>query len=856
MPRNSLLLLWELLLGIPIQHWLTVAVASWLTWKVASGRAKTAMRSAAARWDALRDAEAQFSISESFTLGWFNVFLRQLWPTLLEKQISETATKVMKDVIAKVLKENQDKRPLKYVEGIAVEEFTLGLVPPRFHYCHARFSPAKNYMQLEAEMDFQSSGFQLVLAPKMRANPLLPAMTGRIEVTHLTVTGRCLLGFHLFSRPPGIKGLDFSFVQQPEIDVKFSPFGVTVTELPGVLMVLKDRVQKVLAKDMVEPRRNYTDLERLWQRKRVEHSSGPGGMLSVSIVQARDLRYPGSKLKSGALIDAYCELRYAGEVFRTPCVRGSGKPAWNWQFDIRLPEPAPGRTPGSEGTFRLAVLDAKAMGDPGLLGTAKLSLKDLDLQPNGPPRNMWLPLKGSPEGSIQVQLAFLIRDQAAASASTSPASSPEKHAAGGKPLLSPLNKGAPVATADTIENKEELASMLAAERSRRRLAEQRFSKAQQEAESLRMRLKEAKKLKGSSSRDDLHIRTHAAAKPAGPAGTTLTHRRSFSSPTLSAMLTSTATDVQPVKPQDGTQPSPSTDPAATADASPPLPPTKEAVSLLDASIAEAAAAPTEDSGELAGGLPTRRSTDDLPERRTTEDAVQDYHQARDGSVTPPDGLGSAGPSATSMAGSPGAIALLVKVSKLERLLRDERLERQRLVSEAEGLAAQLEAELAAERTRRLSEQLRALIEGARFVMHKSTGAEPRHVWFSPSTASLRWAMSRVATGAPNGKTGDVKNKERSIELKKIKSVEAGTGLFPSRMPQGWSGLKAMIPGLKKPSNTPAEPDEGKSFSIVFTHNSAIHLELPPLGNGRSREEWVAAFQDLATQAYKSLESFD
>lgn len=43
--------------------------------------------------------------------------------------------------------------------------------------------------------------------------------------------------------------------------------------------------------------------------------------------------------------------------------------------------------------FRLKVLDAKALGDPGVLGTADISLADAQLQPNSGPRDMWLPLK-------------------------------------------------------------------------------------------------------------------------------------------------------------------------------------------------------------------------------------------------------------------------------------------------------------------------------------------------------------------------------------------------------------------------------------------------------------------------------
>ena len=82
----------------------------------------------------------------------------------------------------------------------------------------------------------------LQIAPRMRAHALLPTLSGRVAVTHLNLTGRILIGLHLFSRAPGIKGLEVSFITPPELDVKFSPFGVTVTEIPGVLSALKVRV--------------------------------------------------------------------------------------------------------------------------------------------------------------------------------------------------------------------------------------------------------------------------------------------------------------------------------------------------------------------------------------------------------------------------------------------------------------------------------------------------------------------------------------------------------------------------------------------------------------------------------------
>lgn len=42
---------------------------------------------------------------------------------------------------------------------------------------------------------------------------------------------------------------------------------------------------------------------------------------------------------------------------------------------------------------RIRVLDAKALGDPGLLGTVAMSLTEAQLQPNAGPRNSWMPLK-------------------------------------------------------------------------------------------------------------------------------------------------------------------------------------------------------------------------------------------------------------------------------------------------------------------------------------------------------------------------------------------------------------------------------------------------------------------------------
>lgn len=73
-----------------------ILLRSWDDVQVAKQRYIKALNSANGRWQLKNASDAQFTVSESFTLGWFNILLRHLWPTVLEKELSETATKIIK----------------------------------------------------------------------------------------------------------------------------------------------------------------------------------------------------------------------------------------------------------------------------------------------------------------------------------------------------------------------------------------------------------------------------------------------------------------------------------------------------------------------------------------------------------------------------------------------------------------------------------------------------------------------------------------------------------------------------------------------------------------------------------------
>ena len=67
----------------------------------------------------------------------------------------------------------------------------------------------------------------------------LPCIVGTITVSKVAISGRCLFGLLLDGRAPGITAVDFSFVEQPHVQVDVEPFGVAISQLPGVHMLLR-----------------------------------------------------------------------------------------------------------------------------------------------------------------------------------------------------------------------------------------------------------------------------------------------------------------------------------------------------------------------------------------------------------------------------------------------------------------------------------------------------------------------------------------------------------------------------------------------------------------------------------------
>lgn len=81
------------ILALPLLNFLLLGVVAYVTVRFQKRRSQVLLASQKARWDGLAQAATGFTVSESMTLGWLNVLLRHVWPTLLEKEIAEAVTK-------------------------------------------------------------------------------------------------------------------------------------------------------------------------------------------------------------------------------------------------------------------------------------------------------------------------------------------------------------------------------------------------------------------------------------------------------------------------------------------------------------------------------------------------------------------------------------------------------------------------------------------------------------------------------------------------------------------------------------------------------------------------------------------
>ncbi|GBF93753.1 hypothetical protein Rsub_06085 [Raphidocelis subcapitata] len=384
------------------------------------------MASAAARFELQQQEAAPAVLVESFTLGWFNLVVRALWTPVLEKHLAGLTMELLQRGLNEHLEKHAARTPWRFIETIAVEEFSFGLVPPQLQFACARYDPAQQRLSFAMDAEFQSSGAQGTLLVRSKSIGMLQGLSGRLEATHIRLSGRLHIALQLTHEPPGIKGIYYSFARQPELEVGVHPLGASrlLSELPVIVTALRALLARVLRRRMVEPQRRFYDFQRHYTLRSVKRAGGPGGLLRVVVLRASNIVLsPGQPPRAAAYgasstpppaADAdgggggphrshatFVQLRFGRQLLRTPVLHHSGDAVdTRWSWSLALPA-AVGDLPPRHDALALRVCDAKTLGEPVVLGSCEVKLPGLGLEPNTPPLELVLPLgRRAPAGAV------------------------------------------------------------------------------------------------------------------------------------------------------------------------------------------------------------------------------------------------------------------------------------------------------------------------------------------------------------------------------------------------------------------------------------------------------------------------
>ncbi|QDZ19459.1 hypothetical protein HOP50_03g19750 [Chloropicon primus] len=140
-------------------------------------------------------------------------------------------------------------------------------------------------------------------------------------------------------------------------------------------------------------------------------------------------------------------------------------------------------------------------------------------------------------------------------------------------------------------------------------------------------------------------------------------------------------------------------------------------------------------------------------------------------------------------------------------------------------------ELEMEKRRRVNQDLRALSEGAKFFFKNAESkrkATLYHIWHSSSERQINMGQSKHYKPS------------KTLALDDVQHVRSVIYMNPSPESQELEEKKKK----KKKENNRAR----SQFLIDMKDGDCYRLEIPPGGNGRSREEWMQAFKSVVSGA--------
>jgi len=275
------------------------------TWRARAWRRHT--RKMLAQLEMKHSLDSAFTTVETGSMEWVNLAMRHAWTATLSAFADEQASDVLREVIEKM-----DSKP-SFVKEIELISLTLGATPPTIKLYTTRYNPTLDYFQFEFDLDWATNSAHGRLMMSFKLAKGIPTLRVPVHLTDFGIRGKLLIGMHLTQRIPAISGADVSFRAPPKLDVSVRPVGLPVSDVPGLHEWVMAKLEKVICKKFLEPKRLYVDMEGKFFKKMKNTLDflGPGGTLVVRLNSVKGMPFVGSGYP-------YFEIAYNGKRKKTP----------------------------------------------------------------------------------------------------------------------------------------------------------------------------------------------------------------------------------------------------------------------------------------------------------------------------------------------------------------------------------------------------------------------------------------------------------------------------------------------------------------------------------------------------------
>ena len=267
------------------------------------------VRKALATAEMKHSLDCQFTTVETGAMEWINHLLKHLWLGTVGTFADTQANDVLKGIL-----EGLESSKPSFVKDVFLTDFSLGTVPPKIKLYTTRYNPTLDYLQFEFDLDWFADSAHGRLVTKIKLASALPSLKVPIHLTDFGLRGRLLMGMRLTKRLPGVSGVDVSFRGAPKVDVSVRPVGLPIADIPGLYHWIMGKIEEVICKKFLEPRRLFVDVEGKYLSKLTDVDFlGPGGTLVMRIINVRGI--PASGKGAGY---PWVEVSFNGKRRKTP----------------------------------------------------------------------------------------------------------------------------------------------------------------------------------------------------------------------------------------------------------------------------------------------------------------------------------------------------------------------------------------------------------------------------------------------------------------------------------------------------------------------------------------------------------